>query len=396
VQRASFTPEGPPVPPFEVTKPDGASQPYTLLNTQQGAISPTGSWLLIVDPEGGVRWAYPVGTDLVGDLDAEVVDGGVAVHVGGGWGWFDEDLPHRGVFRDVDLSGETLLDRAVPDFGLGFNHHSEKLADGSYLSLTGSMNTDGVESWYGVGIEHWHPTEGLRWTWSTQSLLDAGVLVPPPQPGSETPYHANSVSFVDDAWGEGVWVSLYAAREVWRLDHATGERTHVFGPNGDFTLLDAAGQPLGPEHFTYVQHDPDYGPDGKVLMYDNGQGRPVAEPYSRVVELQLDLDARTATVLWEWTEPGWYDPVLGDADYLPNGNVLVTKGFNLNWSPEGGDVSQVVELKPPDEVVWRLKWTSEEWPTFRAQRYDGCLLFANGRYCEAVAERIAELDSRAE
>ena len=98
-------------------------------------------------------------------------------------------------------------------------------------------------------------------------------------------------------------------------------------------------------------------------MYDNGQGRPVERPYSRVVEFRVDLDARVATRLWEWRDDGWYDPVLGDADWLPNGNVLVTKGFNVGRTPEIDDVSQVVELRPPDEVVWRLSWTDRDWPT---------------------------------
>ncbi|MEQ1569682.1 MAG: aryl-sulfate sulfotransferase, partial [Myxococcota bacterium] len=392
---ATFATGRPPVPAFEVTDPAGASEPYTLFNTQRGATSVDGTWLLIVDPDGAVRWSYLVGFDLIGDVDAELEDEGQTVHLGGGWGWFDVDQPNRGVFRDVDLSGQTLLDRTEPAFGLGFNHHSEKLDDGSYLSLTGAENTDGVTTWYGVGIEQWHPEAGLQWTWSSQQLVDAGVVAPP-EPTEKLPFHANSVSFVDDAWGSAVWVSLYGARQIWRLDRATGDRTHVFGPEGDLTLLDPQGAPLGPEQWSWVQHDPDYGPDGSILLYDNGQDRPVDVPYSRVAEFAVDLDARTATLLWDWTEPGWYDPVLGDADWLPNGDVLVTRGFRVGWTPDSPDVSQVLELRPPRdgaaaEVVWRLRWTDPDWPTFRAARYDGCALFANARYCPAVAARLRAL-----
>lgn len=390
---ATFTPVLPGIPPFEVeTSGAGPSAPYTLLNTQYRAFTTTGAWLVIVDPDGQPRWTYFVGTDLVGDIDAEIEDGGTTVHMGGGWAYFDVEQPNRGVFRDVDLSGNVLLDHPEPVFGLGFNHHSDKLEDGSYLSSTGSVNHLGDREWYGVGIEHWHPSLGLLWGWSSQQLVDEGVLGEPDE-NETAPYHANSVSFVSDTAGEGAWVSLYKAREIWRIDRATGERTHVFGPNGDFALIDVNGNPLPPEDWTYVQHDPDWLPDGRVVMYDNGQGRPSDEPYSRVVEYRVDLEAASVTLLWDWTEPGWYDPVLGDADYLPNGNVLVTKGFNTGWTPNRDDVSQVLELRPPDEVVWRLSWTEREWTTFRAQRYEGCDVFANARYCPSVAERIAELEA---
>jgi hypothetical protein len=390
VEQRTVTVSSPPWPPFVVEPPGGASQPYTLLNTQAGSPSDeTGSWLLVADRDGGVRWTYRVGSDLIVDLDAQPIAGGV--HVGGGWAWFREDQSNRGVFRDLDWSGRTLLDRPLPAFGLGFNHHSQQQPDGTYLSLTGTDDAFGGDTFHGVGIEQWDPVDGLVWTWDSQKLLDEGVLAPPADPRLDAPYHANSVKIVDDALGEAVWVSLYGAREIWRLDRASGERTHVFGPNGTFSLQDVDGNSLGPEHWSYVQHDPDYADGGRVLMYDNGQDRPVDVPYSRVVEFRLDLVADTATELWDWTEPGWYDPVLGDADYLPNGHVLVARGYNLRWTPEGDDVSQVLELSPPDDVVWRLKFTDPQWQLFRAERFDGCPIFPNPRYCPEVAARLAEL-----
>lgn len=369
----------------------GPSAPYTLFNTQQGAFSWRMAWVLVTDRDGGVRWAYPVGDQLIADIDATLFDVD-AVHVGGGWGTLDAQQPNRGVFRTLNLSGEVLLERSAPDFGLGFNHHSQPLADGSYLSLTGDRNTSGNRSFDGVGIELWHPTAGLRWAWSSQQLFDDGVE-PPPDPGDPTPFHANSVRLVTDALGDAAWVSLYGARAIWRVDRATGARTHVFGPDGDFTLVDDTGARLDDAEWPFVQHDPDYADDGRVLLYDNGQGRPGGS-YSRVAEYHLDLVNREATLLWAWTEPGWYDPIVGDADYLDNGHVLITKGHSIEWSG-AGDVSELVELAPPDEVVWRLTWSSPAFITFRAQRIDGCESFPNARYCDAVARRYAALTGQA-
>ena len=142
----------------------------------------------------------------------------------------------------------------------------------------------------------------------------------------------------------------------------------------------------------YAQHDPEYSEDGRVLVYDNGYDRPGTD-YSRVAEFQLDTDAMTATLLWEWTEDDWYNPIVGDADWLDNGNVLVTKGFYRCWSPSSPDTSAIVELDPDTlEVGWRLKWVSRDKATFRAERYDGCDIFDNNtRFCDDAAERLEQL-----
>jgi hypothetical protein len=359
--------------------PTGA---YTLFNTQRGCFAGAPATLVIVDPEGRVRWSYRVGTDLVCDLDATVIPPD-RVHVGGGWGVFDEGQPNRGVFRTIDLAGNVLLERDEPDFGLGFNHHSEPLPDGSYLSSTGTRNTRSSEAFYGVGLEWWDPVDGLRWTWSSQGLVDAGEVEIPPY--EDRPFHANAARLVDDARGPGAYVSLYGSREIWRIDRDTGERVWTFGRGGDFALRDAEGAPLGADGFPDVQHDPEYA-DGSLLVYDNGQDR----GFSRVTEYALDEDARVATLRWSFTEPGWWDPICGDADWLPDGRVLITRAFSREWSPGSSDVSQVVELEPPDRVIWRLRWPDGGWNTFRAQRLGGCELFANAKYCPAVA---AELDA---
>ena len=120
---------------------------------------------------------------------------------------------------------------------------------------------------------------------------------------------------------------------------------------------------------------------------------PPARPYrqGRVSEYQLDLDTREATLLWSWTEPGWYEPVIGDADYLPNGNVLVTRGHVWCYEFTPGH-SALIELEPgTDRVVWRLDYDTQSNGIFRSERYDGCEIFSNAKYCPAVAARIAEL-----
>lgn len=385
----SGVPEG--VPQLSATRTPGTemSGAYTLFNTQDGC-GGNMAWVMIADPEGRVRWMYPVGTDLVTDLDATLIDPNT-VHIGGGWGIFQESQSNRGVFRTIDLSGRVLVERELPDFGLGFNHQSTPLADGSYLSLTASVDSLGNHDWTGIGVEQWSPASGLIWTWDSQGLVDDGTLEEPPGFEFFPPYHANSVEFVTDSEGDAMWLSNFGTEELWRIDRASGALTAVFGPDGDFTLRDVAGNPLPDSEYPYVQHGPDYTTDGRVLLYDNGDGRPGGD-YSRVAEYRLDLETREATLLWFWTEPGWFDPIIGDADYLPNGNVLVTQGYNRCLFQTNDDVSELVELTPPDTVVWKLTWPSDSHAVYRSQRYDGCDVFGNARYCPSVADRIAELE----
>lgn len=396
VGRQSFTTGPlPDLPELSISdaKPGASWGAYTLFNTQRDAFGGAlHSWIAIADLDGAYRWSHDVGDNLVVDLDASLVDA-TAVHVGGGWGIAARNQSNRGVFRTVGLDGVVRIERTAPDFGLGFNHHSAPQPDGSYLSLTFFEHSRAGPSWLGVGVEHWHPEDGLLWTWDTQALVDAGAIGPGP-PGTESPYHANSVKFHTDAHGPAAWISLYGAREIWRIDRATGARTHVLGPEGDFALVDPSGAALPPEEWFYVQHDPDYTDDGRVLVYDNGQDRPGGS-FSRVAELSLDLDTRRATLLWSWTEPGWYNPIVGDADYLPNGNVLVTRGFSRAWTPNSPDTSQVLELdRQTDQVLWRMSWPTGAHIVFRAQRYDGCAVFQSAATCPAVAERIEALEGR--
>ena len=82
--------------------------------------------------------------------------------------------------------------------------------------------------------------------------------------------------------------------------------------------------------------------NGNILLFDNGDGRPVAEggQYSRALELALDWDSMTATKVWEYrhqvgsTSAGSpvykYADKVGTAQRLENGNTLVWYGADTD------------------------------------------------------------------
>ena len=370
---------------FDVTRDETLemSGAYTLLNDNEPCSFWPNNHMLIVDPEGRYRWFYEIDEGVTSDIDFSYLGDGM-VHMGGGWGIFDESTSHRGIFKTMTLSGEMLEERDLPAFGIGYNHDSEPLDSGEVLSLTTSVNSLDGFSWYGVAIELWDPaSSSVSWSWDSQPSVDAGLLTPSYDGG----WWANSVSFVEDDHGEAAYVSLYQGQEIWRIDRATGELTARMGPHADFTLLDEAGAELPDSEWFYGQHDPEYTEDGRMLLHDNGNDRPGGE-YTRVAEFQIDLDAETVTKLWDWTEAGWYNPIVGDADRLPNGNVLITKGYT--WCLQfSGDNSAIVEIDPETGgVPWRLDLRDDQRLTYRAERVDGCDMFNNTLYCPDLLDRI--------
>jgi hypothetical protein len=113
-------------------------------------------------------------------------------------------------------------------------------------------------------------------------------------------------------------------------------------------------------------------------MLDDGFGRPVGTPFSRAIALDLDLTARTATLAWDFRDLGWYEPILGDVDPLPNGGALVVEAHCGNC---GLGASRFVDVDvDTNAVAWSFGYPSEV-STYRAQRIDGCALFGNARYC---------------
>lgn len=190
--------------------------------------------------------------------------------------------------------------------------------------------------------------------------------------------HSNGVVVSPD--GDALTVSVRHLDAVIQIDRATGELLWRFGPGGDFAIDDVAD-------FAYHQHAPEWQDDGSLLLYDNGVGRPgpggVGDgvPQSRAVQYRLDADDGTAEVIWEhWStvdgSPA-FAGVVGDADRLDNGNVLVTNGAYQGRDDnvsvqitevvpaaggDGGDVVFEIRLDDPDEVF--ITYRAERVPTF--------------------------------
>ncbi|HEY3495604.1 MAG TPA: aryl-sulfate sulfotransferase, partial [Polyangiaceae bacterium] len=107
-------------------------------------------------------------------------------------------------------------------------------------------------------------------------------------------------------------------------------------------------------------HDPELRDDGTVLLYDNGGflNHSPGEYHSRVLEYQLDEEAKTATRTFEfpgdfdvdtWYKEEWYSAIMGSANRLANGNILVNAPGGLSTR-----VTRIFEITRSGEVVWQI------------------------------------------
>jgi hypothetical protein len=107
------------------------------------------------------------------------------------------------------------------------------------------------------------------------------------------------------------------------------------------------------------QHDPDFLPNGNILVFDNRKGGPAREfGFSRI----LEIDPVARRVVWSYAgsegEP-FYTDALGKVQSLPNGNVLVAVGgegrvFEVARTPEGGRIVWEWINKVGEGLVGRL------------------------------------------
>lgn len=367
------------VPAFEQSGDIAAmTGAYTLFNNGPTCDLASAQQVWIVDPEGRPRWGYTVPEVATGDIDSTLLPNG-HILLGGGSG-----APGRGdgVLRELTLGGEETFHRTTPTFGVDYTHTTALLDDGQELSLVWQSNTGTYGTFTGFGVELLDRATGTAsWTWQSQSAVDAGTL-PSGQPNTDA-FHANAVRwFPDDPEGASYWLSLAQLNQVIRVDPTTGAVSWRLGYGGDFRLYDTDGTELTTSaDFWEFQHAISMEAQGTHVLlhlHDNGYTR----GWSRLLDLDVDPTARTATIVWQWTEPEWVERNGGDYDVLSTGHRLATQGHCSCCDASGDRQSSITEVDPTDgSVVWRLIVPGDSEFLYRSSRLDGCALFHNEKYC---------------
>jgi hypothetical protein len=157
---------------------------------------------------------------------------------------------------------------------------------------------------------------------------------------------------------------VFAFRYEDDADGPSGELLWSIGPDGTLPL---------DGDFSYGIHAPELEDDGTILLFDNGNDRPGGERYSRLV--RYEVGPRSARQLWEFrtddlvTGDPLYADFLGDADQLPNGNVL--GGFGGIGQEDPPARGRIIEVVPRGEsggdIVWDVS-IPDTYTSYRAER----------------------------
>ncbi|MEE2885769.1 MAG: aryl-sulfate sulfotransferase [Chloroflexota bacterium] len=190
-----------------------------------------------------------------------------------------------------------------------------------------------------------------RLTWETVPFY--GVPGKPVRDGKfQRWWNANSI----DVGSRGNYIlSVKTHNQVVSLSPDLQHVEWVFGgPNGIFNFQK-------PEDQFYLPHTATELPNGNILIFDNGKGRPEDEggEYTRVIEFALNEYDLAPIKVWEYRpNPDLFSRTRGGAYRLDNGNTLV----NFNTTPR-----VVVEVGVNGEEVWRMStWSPSYKGSYRA------------------------------
>jgi hypothetical protein len=314
---------------------------------------PTGPYVAVFNTEGTPVWWYNAG---VTPFDAKLLADGMIAFARF---WF-ADSSHGYEVRRLDGS----LERLITTVGLPTDHHDLQMADDGSAYVLAYPPRDGVDlSPYGGPanarvadgeVQEIAPDGSLEWSWSTaghtdpsesdrwwNSILSSQIRLP-----VGTAYdiaHINSV----DVHGNTMVVSLRHMDAVLGIDRSTGDVKWKLGGTTTDESLTVLDDPLG-DHPLGGQHDARLLPDGTLTLHENGTylGRP-----PRLVRYQLDLDARTATLIEQITDPEITSSFCcGGTRRLPGGDWVASWGSTGLVAEYAADGSPLLRLNFPGGV----------------------------------------------
>jgi len=197
--------------------------------------------------------------------------------------------------------------------------------------------------------------------------------------------HTNAVLYSPD--DRNLIISMRHQNWLVKIDYnngaGTGEILWRLGYQGDFTLMSpGGGADADPADWFYAQHGPSFATTntaGKfsLVLLDNGDDRGISvvaggtcgvagQPvcYSTVPILQLDENAKTATLAFHPTTPE-YSFFGGNAEILQNGNVEYDECASTAYPANNAVVYEVTQTTPP-QTVWQMRITGQY--AYRAMR----------------------------
>jgi len=306
--------------------------------------------------------------------------------------WYQRGTAHRdfkvqrnGIITWTNFSGYDQNFNYLRSFGAvnGYNtdsHELQVLENGHYLlfgvrgqsvDMTRFVSRPPGQEYANVNetaLQEFTPEGDLIFQWRAWDNHDIRLIQywsyddDPRTAGSIRFTHMNAVDVDHDSH---LVVSSKRVSEVTKIDRNTGEviwrlgsGQHPDDPNPDpypDKRLSMLNDPLSEFN---VQHDIRVVGENHYTVFDNHHLDSM--PNSRAVEYEVDPNARTATMVWEYY--GGYDSYhMGSAQRLPNGNTLI------NWVITSAP--KVTEVEPDGTKVYEMNWSARNSKSYRTFRF---------------------------
>ncbi|MDX6408253.1 MAG: hypothetical protein QOE13_1324 [Gaiellaceae bacterium] len=285
---------------------------------------------MIMDNKGELIWFKPLNTRGVTDFRVQQYQGkpvltwwrGKVSNVGVGDGWYviydtsyrpvAEVRPGNGLVGDVHEFLITKKNTAL------FSVYHRLPVD---LSAVGGPKEGQI--WDGIVQEVDIPTGRVLFEWHSYPQVGIAESFAPPPKASKGPkappydyFHLNSIEVEPNG---NLLLSARNTHALYEVDYKTKKVLwRLGGKKSDFKM--GAGT-----RFAW-QHDARRQPDGTITIFDNGAAPPV-EKFSRVLVLRANAGTKKATLTRSYRHPKrLLAPFEGNAQFLPNGNVMVGWG----------------------------------------------------------------------
>ncbi|UCG04263.1 MAG: aryl-sulfate sulfotransferase, partial [Candidatus Heimdallarchaeota archaeon] len=137
----------------------------------------------------------------------------------------------------------------------------------------------------------------------------------------------------------------------YKINKQTGEIIQAIGKLGDFTLYDKYGRKR--TTLWWHSHALEMIEPNRFILFDNdhlNQTNPLNHR-SRLVEIEVNENAKIAREVWSWIAPEeYYCEPWGDADRLPNGNTLGAFGASFSHP------THLTEVTPEGKTAWEIEF----------------------------------------
>jgi hypothetical protein len=348
------------IPKFQIESVGASAvDPVWRLFDMSELFSTAPAGVFMVDDEGTTRWYIGDADDYTDLLD---IYQGLHLRPDGTVSYTRRDTAYI-----IDELGELTMQIAADSLGAssGFHHDMTELPNGNFLILGFTFQDidylgEGTLHVAGDMIYEFTPAGELVWSWNSFDHLDpqrrredfySSVKIPDPDTGTEG-YdwtHGNGLVYTDV--DDTILLSLRHQDWILAIDHQTGDIRWHLGDEGDFTLVDG-------EQWFFHQHSPQWQPDGSLLIYDNAVGNPAqsdSDAHTRAVRYVLDMNAMTATQVWQDDDPLFRSALAGDADLTAGGHILRLDSMYISDDhPVPGSRLRELDPQASPMAVWSL------------------------------------------